>query len=410
MDTTTTRVNKKKRSRVFETYISKILKSIAPSNGITANSKQQLNSVICSISKIICDKVFSLTEISKKKTISEKEIKNAIKVLFPTDLADSIIEQGDMAISNFKNKEISKGVSRQDKACIIFPPSQSEKFLRNFGYSKTMVTSHAPVFLAGSLEFLTTLILENAVCQAVENKRVRLTIRDLELSIRSNKNINHFFKEMNICFLGGGVQPYIHPSLLKKKNKKKKSKKSDDADSNEKKKHRFRPGTVSIREIKKYQKLSNSLTFAKYPFEKILRETINQENQTDIPIKISKDVFTITQYFLEQKLIEILKKANFAAIHAGRVKLMPIDIKFISSICLGYENPHLNEELDKNEVEVEVDDLDDVEDKEDFEEEVDDVEDKEDFEEEVDDDIIEEFLEEDEEINEDGESLCEATN
>jgi len=396
MDTTTTRVNKKKRSRVFETYISKILKTIAPSNGITANSKQQLNSVICSISKIICDKVFSLTEISKKKTISEKEIKNAIKVLFPTDLADSITEQGDMAISNFKNKEISKGVSRQDKACIIFPPSQSEKFLRNFGYSKTMVTSHAPVFLAGSLEYLTTLILESAVSQAVDNKRVRLTIRDLELSIRSNKNINHFFKDMNICFLGGGVEPYIHPSLLKKKNKKKKSKKNDDTEINEKKKHRFRPGTVSIREIKKYQKLSNSLTFAKYPFEKILRETINQENQTDIPIKISKDVFTITQYFLEQKLIEILKKANFAAIHAGRVKLMPIDIKFISSICLGHENPHSFQELDKNEVEV--DDLDDVEDKDDFIEE-------------VDDEIIEEFLEEEEEIDEEeDESLCEVTN
>ena len=143
--------NRKKRSRVFETYISKILKSISPTNGITANSKQQLNSVLCTVSKLICDKVFALTEIAHKKTISEKEVKNAISVLFPSDIALSINNNGQTAIDNFNNKDISKGVSRQDKACIIFPPAQTEKFLRNFGYSKIMVTSSAPIFLAGRI-------------------------------------------------------------------------------------------------------------------------------------------------------------------------------------------------------------------------------------------------------------------
>ena len=38
--------NKKKKSRFFETYISKVLKQISDKNGITSNSKQQLNSSI----------------------------------------------------------------------------------------------------------------------------------------------------------------------------------------------------------------------------------------------------------------------------------------------------------------------------------------------------------------------------
>tara|TARA_Y100000389_G_scaffold202309_1_gene247243 strand:- start:658 stop:1830 length:1173 start_codon:yes stop_codon:yes gene_type:complete len=329
--------NRKKRSRVFETYISKILKRLSPTNGITANSKQQLNSVLCTVSKLICSKVFALTEIAHKKTISEKEVKNAISVLFPSEIALSINNTGQTAIDNFNNKDLSKGVSRQDKACIIFPPAQTEKFLRNFGYSKIMVTSNAPIFLAGGLECFTSLILKEASSLAHSNKRVRVTIRDLELAVRGDKDIDNFFKTSNISFLGGGVQPFIHESLLKKNKKKRNVKKNEDGD---KKKHRFRPGTVSIREIRKFQKLSNSLTFAKYPFEKILRESVNKYNNTDNTIKISKDVFTITQYFLEQHLIKIIKNANFAAIHAGRVKLMPVDLEFVSALTLGLENPY----------------------------------------------------------------------
>ena len=331
--------SKKKKSRVFETYISKVLKTLSSSNGITSNSKQQLNSVVCLISKLICDKVFALTEISKKKTISQKEVKNSVKVLFPDDLADSVIDYGEKAVGNYNDENISKGVSRQDKACIIFPPAQAEKYLRNFGYSKIMVTNIAPVFLAGVLESFTMKILNNAIEQAKQNKRVRITIRDLEMSIRSDNDIDNFFQTNHISFLGGGVQPFIHPSLLKKKMKKKRNGKKP-TENSDKKKHRFRPGTVSIREIRKIQKTSNSLTFAKYPFEKIMRETVNTMYDGDTTVKISKDVFIITQFFLEQRLINILRNSNFAAIHAGRVKLMAIDIDFVSALSLNTVNPY----------------------------------------------------------------------
>lgn len=338
MDTTQKAIAKKKKTRFFETYISKVLKQVSDSNGITSNSKQQLNSALCLISKLISSTVITLTEIAKKKTMSDKEIKNALLIVLPPQMAANAIIEGQKAIASF-GKDNIKGTSRQEKAGILFSPAISEKFLRNFGYSKVMVTSQAPVYLAGALEYITSEILKNASISANDNKRIRINIRDLEMGVRKNDDLNTFFVKNNISFLGGGVTPFIHESLLPKKSKpKKRTKKPEDILEGEKKKHRFRPGTVSLREIKRYQKMSNCLTFAKFPFEKFVRQVVTSHNNTSM--KISKDVFIVLQYFIEQQLSSLLRNANFAAIHAGRVKLMPIDINFVRAVESGLKNPY----------------------------------------------------------------------
>ena len=74
MDIQQKAVAKKKKTRFFETYIAKVLKQVSETNGITSNAKQQLNSILCIISKIISTSVTNLTEIAKKKTLSEKEV------------------------------------------------------------------------------------------------------------------------------------------------------------------------------------------------------------------------------------------------------------------------------------------------------------------------------------------------
>lgn len=348
MDATQKAVMKKKKTRFFETYISKVLKQVSSENGITANSKQQLNSALCHISRLVANKVITLTEIAKKKTMSDKEVINAIRIVFPVDLANNAIAHGQKAVDTYESVDNTKGVSRQEKAGILFPPAQTEKFLRNFGYSKVMVTNNAPVFLAGSIEYIANLILENAVKSAQTNKRVRITIRDLELGVRCNEEINNLFTQNNLTFLGGGVTPFIHQSLLLKKNRKKRAtKRATTTNENDKKKHRFRPGTVSLREIRRFQKTSNCLTFAKHPFEKYVRDVINKHNENN-SMKVSKEVFIILQYFVEQKIVDVLRNANFAAIHANRVKLLPIDINFVQSIISGVKNPYHDEKAVDN--------------------------------------------------------------
>jgi histone H3 len=190
-------------------------------------------------------------------------------------------------------------------------------------------------------------ILNNASVFAKQNKRVRITIRDLELGVRTDRDINSFFHENNLSFLGGGVVPYIHPNLLVKKVRRRKSKKSD------KRTHRYRPGTVSIRDIKRFQKASNCLTLAKSPFEKYTRSIIQRLIGDDSSnIKVSKDVFFHLQYFIEQQLVSLLHNAYMASIHAGRVKLTAADISFVNSLseCNTKEDFLINEEVDKEEV------------------------------------------------------------
>jgi histone H3/H4 len=341
---TTKTIQKKKKTRFFETYISKVLKQLSDTRGITANAKQQLNSALCIISKQISIRTINLTEIAKKKTISSKEVENSIKLIMSGDLLKYSIEEGKKSILKFQSEDI-KGSSRQGKAGILFPPSISEKFLRNFGYSKIMVTSSAPVFLASTLEYITAEILSLAIERATTSKRIRITIRDLQLAIETDTEINKLFQTLNIKFLGGGVLPFIHNSLQTKKTRRKKKIQNTEIQNTEiKKTHRFRPGTVAIREIKKYQKMSNCLTFAKFPFERLVRSIISQSNSN---MKISKDVFIILQYFIEQYIVNFLHKANLAAIHTGRVKLMASDIKFICSITKEtYINTYIKEHTD----------------------------------------------------------------
>ena len=318
----------RKKNHYFEVFISKVLKQVSEKTNITSNAKQQLNSFLCILCKYISNIANKLTLSSKKKTISEKEIHNSIKLVLEYGLLQNALLEGDKAIDVFKNSN-DKG-SRQNKAGIIFSPSVCEKFLRNFGNSKIMVTSLAPVYLSAVLEYLTFELLDLSSDYVHNNKRVRITIRDIEIVVRNDSEFNKLFNKINISFLGGGVVPYIHPSLIKNN------------------KSKYKQRNIAIKNIKKYQKTSDNLIFSKSPFEKFVRQIFKEIKNEDT--KISKDVFIILQHFIEQFVVKILHNSNFLAIHAGRVKLLPIDIAFISYLINNSKNPYSTMLDDNNDV------------------------------------------------------------
>lgn len=334
---------KRKKFRYFDSYISKVLKEVSAESGITNNAKQQLNSVLIMFSKTIANNSLDLTELSGKKTLSEKEVACAVQILLTGDLERHAIEQGDKAVKSYNTNNEEKGTSRQSRAGILFPPSVTEKFLRKFDKSSMMVTNKSPIFMAAVLEYLCMEILDQAVNQSKTHNRVRLTVKDIELAVRSDPELNLLFNKNQIHFVGGSNVPYIHPVLLHRKTTTKRKKKEvteGETDPNAKKTHRFKPGTVSLREIKKYQKQGNRLVFAKNPFEKFVRAILNEHKEG---IKVSKHVFTILQYIIEEYLLKLLKQSNLAAIHTGRVKLMPMDIDFVRSLTdISYRSSPLN--------------------------------------------------------------------
>ena len=95
-----------------------------------------------------------------------------------------------------------------------------------------------------------------------------------------------------------------------------------------KKPHRYRPGTVALREIRKYQK-STELLIRKLPFQRLVREII-QDFMCDL--RIQSSAVLALQEACEAYLVGLFEDTNLCAIHAKRVTIMPKDIQLARRI------------------------------------------------------------------------------
>lgn len=95
-----------------------------------------------------------------------------------------------------------------------------------------------------------------------------------------------------------------------------------------KKPHRYRPGTVALREIRRYQK-STELLIRKLPFQRLVRE-IAQEAKTDL--RFQSTAIAALQEAAEAYLVSLFEDVNLCAIHAKRVTIMVRDIQLARRI------------------------------------------------------------------------------
>ena len=94
------------------------------------------------------------------------------------------------------------------------------------------------------------------------------------------------------------------------------------------KKHRYMPGTVALREIRKYQK-STDLLVRKLPFQRLVRE-IAQEYKTDL--RFQSSAIAAMQEAAEAYMVALFEDTNLCAIHARRVTIMPKDMQLARRI------------------------------------------------------------------------------
>lgn len=112
-----------------------------------------------------------------------------------------------------------------------------------------------------------------------------------------------------------------------KKTEKKTGKKTEEEANpkNEKgRSHRYKPGTVALREIRKYQK-STELLIPRLPFSKLVREIAEKEAKTN-SLQFQANALVGLQEAAENYLVGLLGDANLNAIHAKRVTVMPKDL------------------------------------------------------------------------------------
>ncbi len=95
-----------------------------------------------------------------------------------------------------------------------------------------------------------------------------------------------------------------------------------------KKPHRYRPGTVALREIRKYQR-STELLIRKLPFQRLVRE-IAQDIRTDL--RFQSSAVLALQEAAEAYLVGLFEDTNLAAIHAKRVTITSKDLQLARRI------------------------------------------------------------------------------
>lgn len=99
-------------------------------------------------------------------------------------------------------------------------------------------------------------------------------------------------------------------------------------------KHRFRPGTVALREIRRYQK-STQLLIPKLPFQRFCREIANDLLEgTSVPCGYRWQLQAVIalQEAAENYLVHLFEDSNLNAIHGKRVTIQIKDIQLARRI------------------------------------------------------------------------------
>uniref|UniRef100_A0A7S2UTN4 Core Histone H2A/H2B/H3 domain-containing protein n=1 Tax=Fibrocapsa japonica TaxID=94617 RepID=A0A7S2UTN4_9STRA len=95
-----------------------------------------------------------------------------------------------------------------------------------------------------------------------------------------------------------------------------------------KKTRRFRPGTVALREIRRYQK-STELLLRKEPFQRLVRELISDISYYN---RVQASALLAMQEATEAYLVTLFEDASMCAIHAKRVTVFPRDLQLARRI------------------------------------------------------------------------------
>jgi histone H3 len=119
----------------------------------------------------------------------------------------------------------------------------------------------------------------------------------------------------------GSVSKQAKPSAVVK------SRKSKNEASGVPKARRFRPGTVALREIKRFQKTTD-LQFHRLPFGRLVRQFAQEFTKAD-GIQFQGSALLGLQEAAEKFLVKFFEDANRNAIHASRVTVQAKDFELV---------------------------------------------------------------------------------
>ena len=85
----------------IQVYLYKVLKQVHPDTGVSSKAMSILNSLINDQFDKIATEASKLARISKKPTITSREIQTAVRLVLPGELAKHAVSEGTKAVTKF---------------------------------------------------------------------------------------------------------------------------------------------------------------------------------------------------------------------------------------------------------------------------------------------------------------------
>lgn len=125
-------------------------------------------------------------------------------------------------------------------------------------------------------------------------------------------------------FRGKSTEGMRHPSKLATKA----ARASRPTKATVAKQPRYRPGTVALSEIRKYQRSSEFL-IRKLPFQRLVREIAQEVTRSGNKeeVRFQSTAVLALQEAAEAYLVRLFEDSQLCAIHAHRVTVMPRDLR-----------------------------------------------------------------------------------
>ncbi|CAG9557765.1 unnamed protein product [Danaus chrysippus] len=316
---------KHKRKESYAIYIYKVLKQVHPDTGISSKAMSIMNSFVNDIFERIAAEASRLAHYNKRSTITSREVQTSVRLLLPGELAKHAVSEGTKAVTKYTSSKI-----------IIYYYSL---------YKFQRIELNISEYEDDRVDLVTRSINPNP-----SNDPRRLPLRSTY--IRAGRFIYgyHYSSILAVvhttvvrCFIAYRVKVIFISIMARTKQTARKStggkaprkqlatkaaRKSAPATGGVKKPHRYRPGTVALREIRRYQK-STELLIRKLPFQRLVRE-IAQDFKTDL--RFQSSAVMALQEASEAYLVGLFEDTNLCAIHAKRVTIMPKDIQLARRI------------------------------------------------------------------------------
>ena len=342
---TKTRVKRKSYSG-FETYIKRVQMKVHPDLQMIKITLGQLSELAVVLVKTFGKIALDAKNRQNKKTITDREIEYAVDVSLSRELAKHAKAEGNKAVEKYvASGNISDAEGKplegkkkpqpvQVKAGLLVSVSRCVNYLREFN---SRIGVNAAIYLAAVIEYLMTEILELAGTVTKNNNAVKIKSRDIFFAVDGDEELKTLMSKFSIEFAEGGVCPKIRPELLPDENTKKKNaaaRRKNGKDVPKDKIHKFLPGTVSLREIKKYQK-STDLLMTKSHFRKNIKSFLQEFNPDGEKPRISKGVMESLQGFVELRLVKIFDESQQRAVDAKRQAVTQQDITKAQIALLG---------------------------------------------------------------------------